>query len=427
MKILAIDTSCDDTSVAVVEKKNNQIRTISNIVSSQIKIHAPYGGVYPMLAKREHQRNLVPVCKKALQNAKLLNLKLKTKNEKPQVKIKKLRIILKRDELLLKNTEKFLLKHEKPKVGAIAITNGPGLEPCLWQGVNFAKALAFWWDLPIIPVNHIKAHLSANWLSPISGNHKSEILNTKRAQFPAVGLVASGGHTELIYMPKTGQYKLIGSTRDDAAGECFDKTARILGLPYPGGPAIAALAAKKESGIKNQELLNSKGITESEANGSWRIELPRPMLHSKDFDFSFSGLKTAVLYNFKGNNKTAWAKEIQQAIIDVLIHKTLKAAEKFNAKSIIAGGGVMANKELRKQFKNKIKSTKLRSTFHVPRYRLCLDNAAMVGACALLDKPKAIAWPASNASGQPAVDTAFLAGVANAGWQKIKVNGNLKI
>jgi N6-L-threonylcarbamoyladenine synthase len=401
MKILAIDTSCDDTSVAVLateatrnKKQETNIKIISNVVSSQIKIHAPYGGVYPTLARREHQRNLAPVLIKALKQAKLLKITNSKKQEtnKSQIqnlKLKTLKKILMRDELLLESTESFLLKYQKPKIDAIAITNGPGLEPCLWQGVNFAKALSFWWGLPIIPINHIKAHLAANF---VGVNPKKQETRNKQSLFPAVGLVASGGHTELIYIPKVGQYKLIGSTRDDAAGECFDKTARILGLSYPGGPSLALQAKLK---MKNEKL---------------KIELPRPMLHSKDFDFSFSGLKTAVLYNFQSQKKSvresddykiAMAKEIQQSIIDVLVNKTTKAAEHFNAKSIITGGGVMSNKELRKQLE--VQSAKCKVIFFVPPKNLCLDNGAMVGASALLDKPKAISW------------------------QKIKVNGNLDI
>ena len=403
MKILAIDTSCDDTSIAVVEKKNNQIKVISNVVSSQIQIHAPYGGVYPMLAKREHQNNLALTTEKALKRSGLarLNFQFSIFNFQSNPKLKTLKKLLIRDELLLENTEKLLLKYKKPKVDAIAITNTPGLEPCLWQGVNFAKALSFWWNLPIIPVNHIKAHLAANWLSkPPSGFDG----RSHSVAFPAIGLVASGGHTELIYMPKQGVYKIVGSTRDDAAGECFDKTARILGLPYPGGPAIAALAAKKESGIKNQEL---------------RITLPRPMLSSKDFDFSFSGLKTAVLYNFQSQKKDtqesesykiAMAHEIQQAIIDVLISKTLKATNHFKVKSIITGGGVMANKELRKQFKLKIKNLELKIPFFVPEKSLCMDNAAMVGAEALLN------WSSKDTHS-----------ISKFSWKNIQANGNLDI
>ena len=210
--------------------------------------------------------------------------------------------------------------------------------------------------------------------------------------------MASGGHTELIYMPKQGTYKIIGSTRDDAAGECFDKTARILGLPYPGGPSLASQAKLK---MKNEKL---------------KIELPRPMINSKDFDFSFSGLKTAVLYNFQSQKKSAqkskdykiaMAKEIQQAIIDVLISKTLKASEQFKVKSIVTGGGVMANKELRKQFKFKIKNLKLKIPFFVPKKSLCIDNAVMVGVKALFSNQKV-----SHSS---------------KAWQNIQASGNLDI
>ncbi|GAI39325.1 unnamed protein product, partial [marine sediment metagenome] len=199
MNILAIDTSCDDTCISILKVKNQKSKTIefnilSNIVSSQIKVHQKYGGVYPFLAKREHQKNLMPVLKQALKKAKLLKLS----------------------------------KSQKPDIDIIAVTIGPGLDPCLWMGVNFAKALSYFWQVPIIPVNHIEGHLLANLLPQIV--------------FPAVCLVVSGGHTQLILMRKIGDYKIIGETRDDAAGECFDKTARILGLGYPGGPAIAALA-----------------------------------------------------------------------------------------------------------------------------------------------------------------------------------------
>jgi len=399
MIILSIDTSCDDTSIAVLttelprnKEQSPNIKVLSNIVSSQVKIHAPYGGVYPALAKREHQRNLAPALKKALGKARLLKSqksKVKSQNFNPKVKI--LKSVLKRDEVLLEKTINFLEQYEKPKIDAIAITNTPGLEPCLWQGVNFAKALCFWWNLPVIPVNHIKAHLSANFIN------RFQVSNFKfQDVFPAVGLVASGGHTELVYMPEMRTYKIIGSTRDDAAGECFDKTARILGLPYPGGPAIANLAMSK------LQVSSFK----------FQVSLPRPMINSHNYDFSFSGLKTAVLYNFQSqkksvkgsqNYKIAMAKEIQQAIIDVLIAKTTKAATNFNAKSIIAGGGVMANKELRKQFKAKIKKEKISSKFYVPSFKLCMDNAVMVGV------------------------EAIISGLKTASWQKVKVNGNLNI
>ena len=315
---------------------------MSNIVSSQVKIHRKYGGVWPFLAKREHQRNLPVVLNKALQKAGFANSKFQIPNSK-QIQNSKLQIL-----------------KSIPKIDLIAVTIGPGLEPCLWVGVNFAKDLAKREKIPIFPINHIEAHIYANWLD------SSEI----KIEFPAICLVVSGGHTQLILMKNHGQYKILGETRDDAAGECFDKVARILGLGYPGGPAIAALAAK----FKVQ-------------SSKFKIKLPRPMLNQKNYDFSFSGLKTAVLYDFKSRSPKIRkskiyiqeiAKEVQQAIIDVLIQKTLKAAKDYKVKSIILGGGVTANEELRKQFKEKIKREIPNSKFYIPDSKFCTDNAAMV-------------------------------------------------
>jgi N6-L-threonylcarbamoyladenine synthase len=242
------------------------------------------------------------------------------------------------------------------------------LEPCLWSGINLAKALSFCWNLPIIPVNHIEAHVFSNWL---------EILNErKKVKFPAVCLVASGGHTLLFLTKAIGHYKILGETRDDAAGECFDKVARILGLGYPGGPII-----------------------ERKADGKIKTRLPRPMINTKDYDFSFSGLKTAVLYNFKKqseNNKKsekyirAICKETQQAIIDVLLNKTKKAAKYFGAKTIILGGGVISNKELRKQFKNAFLKEKI--DLLLPGPKISTDNALMVAIAAYLHRFKKKSW-----------------------------------
>jgi N6-L-threonylcarbamoyladenine synthase len=340
--ILAIDTSCDDTCISIIKCKRN-FEVLSNIISSQIETHRKYGGVYPTVAKREHQKKLPLVLEKALKKAK------------------------------------------NSKIDLIAVTIGPGLEPCLWMGVNFAKDLAKKENLPIVPVNHIEAHILANFINqdfqfpmredgsapffrfaPLSRNSASNFQKI----FPAICLVVSGGHSQLILMKDFGVYKILGETRDDAAGECFDKTARILGLGYPGGPAIEGQAS--EFKVKNSKL---------------KITLPRPMIYQKNYDFSFSGLKTAVLYDFKSRSlKTRMskdyiremAKKIQQAIIDVLIHKTIKATKAHNAKSVILGGGVAANTELRKQFKSKIKNRELKVNFLVPSKKLSTDNAAMV-------------------------------------------------
>jgi len=314
MNILAIETSCDDTGIALVKvngKKQPRFRILSNFISSQVEIHKKWGGIYPTLAKREHQNNLSIIFKKILRQ----------------------------------------ISHKR--IDLIAVTIGPGLEPCLWVGINFAKDLAKKMKSPVVPVNHIEAHILINFLN-------------NKCILPAICLVVSGGHTQLILTKKIGKYQILGETRDDAAGECFDKTGRILSLGYPGGPAIAAASQKN--------------------TGNNCINLPRPMINQKNYDFSFSGLKTAVLYDFKNRPSRvrkskkyiqAMAAEIQQAVIDVLIKKTLKAAKHHGVKSIILGGGVAANNELRKQFKKKIKKEIPYSTFYIPDSKYCTDNAVM--------------------------------------------------
>src|SRR4030042_964929 len=326
MLILAIETSCDDTCAAVIKiKKNRKFEILSNVVSSQVKLHTKYGGVFPSLAKREHQKNLPFVIKKALKEAK------------------------------------------NQKIDLLAITSGPGLEPCLWTGINFAKDLAETMKLPGVAINHIEAHILANIIDKKSKLH-----------FPALCLVVSGGHTQIILMKGISQYKILGETRDDAAGECFDKTARILGLGYPGGPIISKTAKK----LKKREM---------------KIILPRPMIHQKNYDFSFSGLKTAVLYDFKKRSlKTKKSQqsiqemcaEIQQTIIDVLIKKTLKAARDYKVKSVILSGGVAANNELSKQFQSAIKNQHLKIIISLPAKNLCTDNAAMVAAAGFFSQQK---------------------------------------
>lgn len=333
MIILSIETSCDETSVAVLKIEKGKIKILADIISSQIKLHAKYGGVYPSLAKREHQKNLPFALKKALKTAK------------------------------------------NPKIDLIGVTIGPGLDPCLWVGVNFVKELARGMNLQIIPVNHIEAHILANFIDR----------DFTSIKLPATCLVVSGGHTQLILMRDIGKYKLIGETCDDAAGECFDKIARILGLGYPGGPVIAKLASQWKLGKKLKP----------------EIKLPRPMLYTKDYDFSFSGLKTAVLYDFqkrplKVRKSKDYIKEIcfkaQQAIIDVLIKKTIKAAKDYRAKSIILGGGVSANRELRKQLGEKIEKEIPNTKYLLPDIGYCTDNAVMVGLTSYFNWRKKKKW-----------------------------------
>jgi N6-L-threonylcarbamoyladenine synthase len=346
MIILAIDTSCDDTCIALLEAKKSRFKILANIVSSQVKVHKKWGGVVPTLAKREHQKNLPIIFKKILKKGKSVN--------------------------------------RLTKIDLIAVTAGPGLEPCLWTGVNFAKDLARKLNLKIIPTNHIEAHILANL---IKTEHFQNI-------FPAICLIVSGGHTQLILMKGVGKYKILGETRDDAAGECFDKVAKILGLGYPGGPIVAKLAKKP----KQQT-----------------IHLPRPMIFQKNYDFSFSGLKTAVLYDFRAHPpKIRTSKkyiqemcfETQQAIIDVLIKKTIRATKEFRVKAVILGGGVAANQELKKQFKEKTKKEIPYSKFYIPDSKYCTDNAVMIGVTAYFHRVKG----------------RFLKN-----WSAITVNANLKI
>ncbi len=357
MVILGIETSCDDTGVAIIkapDKKQGSFKILSNIVSSQIKVHQKYGGVVPNLAAREHLKNIEPCLKKAL---------------------KETRISLKDIDL-------------------IAVTNGPGLIPCLLVGTNFAKALAYVCNKPIIGINHLEGHIIAA-LTTI--NPKSQILSPK--SFPAVALLVSGGHTQLVLVKKVGNYKILGETRDDAAGECFDKIAKLLGLGYPGGPAISVMAEK----VRNPK---------SKARNKFKIQLPRPMISHKNYDFSFSGLKTAVLYLTRDNKDKLEDKsfiqelclEAQQAIIDVLIEKTIRAAREYRAKTVILAGGVAANKKLRSQFK--VQSSSLNTNFLVPPKNLCTDNAAMI----------ALAGHLRHRFSRP-----------NTSWKNIKADANLRL
>ena len=367
VKILAIETSCDDTGIAILgANKNGDFSVLSNIVSSQIEIHKKYGGVFPAMAKREHQKNLVGVLVKSLKKAGLLKL------DKTKLKTSELQNILEREPELYKKLIPFLQKYKKPNIDLIAVTNGPGLEPCLWVGVNFAKALSYFWDIPIIPVNHIEGHILVN------------LLKNPEIKFPAIALIVSGGHTQIILVKGVGKYKILGETRDDAAGECFDKCAKILGLSYPGGPVISKLAEKSNPG---------------------KIKLPRPMINTKDYDFSFSGLKTAVLYSWQKittgsvfasrqkhyQSQAEFASEIQQAIIDVLLKKTIKAVKDYKAKTLILGGGVSANKELRKQFKKTLNNSTTVELF-VPEPNLSTDNALMTAITAYFHRTKKIGW-----------------------------------
>jgi len=324
MKILGIETSCDETAAAVIEggpSTSSGLKILSNVVASSIELHQKTGGIIPEVAAREQVKCIVPVIEEAI-----LSSKLGVQN-----------------------------------LDAIAVTIGPGLIGSLLVGVETAKTLAYTWKKPIVPINHLQAHLHANWL------------NRKKPQFPAIGLVVSGGHTDLVLIKDHRQIKWLGGTRDDAAGECFDKTARLLELPYPGGPEIAKLAKKGDAKA---------------------YDLPRPMLKQKNLDCSFSGLKTAVI-NLKRKqkrvNEADLAASIQEAIVDVLVAKTISAAEKHKVKSVLLAGGVAANQLLRKQMETKIQKIRPKIALFVPPPKLCTDNAAYIAGCAYFNF-KPIPW-----------------------------------
>ena len=367
MIILGIETSCDETGIAVVRGNKKKLTILSNIVASQIEVHKKWGGVMPLLAKREHQKNLVPVLLKSLKQAGLYK-KILSQNQSAGFK-KKLADILTREPLLLPRVSRFFASCKIPEIDGIAVTNRPGLEPALWAGINFAKTLAFAWKKPLVGIDHLEGHLLM--AHPFPRN-------------PALSLVVSGGHTALILSkPRTttscirgkrqGAYAIIGETRDDAAGEMLDKCSRLLGLGYPGGPAIAAMAAK----IRNPK---------HEIRNKFNIALPRPMIHAKNYDFSFSGLKTAVLYDYR-SRKVAVRKskvyiramcfELQQAMIDVLVTKTLAAAQEHKVKSLLLGGGVSANTELRKQIAARAKTQIPGVSLFMPTPEFCTDNGVM--------------------------------------------------
>ena len=311
MLVLAIETSCDDTGAAVVL---NGRKILSNVVSSQVSIHQKYGGVVPELASRRHIESIVPIVTEALEMGK----------------------VTLRD------------------VDGISVTQGPGLVGSLLVGLSFAKSLSFVTGLPFIGVNHIEAHLSAIFLEEA------------HPKFPFVGLVVSGGHTSLFRVDGFGKYKRLGQTRDDAAGEAFDKVAKLLSLGYPGGPVIDEL---------------------SKSSNPKAVRFPRPTLGKNSLDFSFSGLKTAVVNYVKSHPEPAggYSEELirdivssfQEAVVDVLVKKTFQAAQHQGLRRIVLSGGVAANRRLRERIKEEASQQKVK--VYIPSPSFCTDNAAMVG------------------------------------------------
>jgi N6-L-threonylcarbamoyladenine synthase len=354
MNILSIETSCDETAVSVLkisgDFKTAKYEILGNSLFSQIDIHKEFGGVFPALAKREHIITILPMLEKALSQAKLSTKKLPVSEEKKN----EIKSILNREENLGEELLNFNDKHGIPDIDFIAVTCGPGLEPALWVGVNFARALASLWNTKVIPVDHMEGHILASI-------YEQDAL--KQIEFPALALLVSGGHTELILIEDWGKYKKVGQTRDDAVGEAFDKVARLLSLPYPGGPQIGKLAAEAR-----------------EENLPPFAKLPLPMLHSGDLDFSFSGLKTAVLYAINGKELTtserkSLARDFEEAAIGILIKKSEKAISDLNIASLILGGGVSANRFLRNEI-IKLENDNLK--VYLPDTSLSTDNSIMI-------------------------------------------------
>lgn len=335
MKILAIETSCDETSAAVVEsaKDNSHVKLLSNVVASSMSLHAVTGGIIPEIAARNQIHHIIPVIHEALEKA----------------------------------GTSFNSTHS-PVIDSLAVTFGPGLIGSLLVGVETVRTLSYIWGKPLIPVNHLFGHIYANFIETIE--KPSETI-----PFPLIALIVSGGHTDLLYMKSHSDIIWLGGTRDDAAGEAFDKIGRLLNLPYPAGPLIE----------QHAKVGNPKAY-----------HFPRPLMYDKAYDFSFSGLKTAVLReveklkNDKGNSLPLKdiCRGVQDAISDVLVYKTLKAAEEFNVHSILLSGGVAANQTLRNKFQEALNTnTKL----FVPQKSLCTDNAAMIGAAAFF-RNKVVRW-----------------------------------
>jgi N6-L-threonylcarbamoyladenine synthase len=347
MKVLAIESTCDETAAAVVESFGSGVRVLKNIVASSVEMHEKYGGIVPEVAAREQVKSIIPVITEAMIGE---------------------------------------------EIDAVAVSYGPGLMGSLLIGVETAKVLAWAWRKPLWRVNHMAAHVLANW---IVGERTQELKNSRTQDIenfydiphlPAVGLVVSGGHTDLILLESLTNWTWIGGTRDDAAGEAFDKAARLLGLPYPGGPEMDKAASQ----VTDEAWKANKNL----------FKLPRPLIHDPGLDLSFSGIKAAVARMVESKEFREWsrpgreteedeeftrclvAREFSEAVTEVLVKKTLMAVEKFKPKSVILAGGVAANKGLRETLRGEVEKTGV--GFFVPELKYCGDNAAMVGAAAIL-------------------------------------------
>ncbi len=369
MKILSIETSCDETAICLIETNGDfphtKIKILGNELYSQVELHAKYGGVFPMMAKREHAKNLTPLLEKCLKDSKINFNKEKTREKS----LERAKEVLIREEGLFEELKKYVENRGNPEIDAIAVTNGPGLEPALWVGVCFAKALAEIWNIPVYPINHMDGHIVVATLNKITEKE----YEFKNINFPAISLLISGGHTQLVLVKENFEYEIIGNTKDDAVGEAFDKVARLLGLPYPGGPEISKLAEKERIEFPKKET---------------PYPLPRPMINSHDLNFSFSGIKTAALYltqkigELTNDIKQEIAKEFEDAVIEVLVKKTKEAIEKNSAQSLIIGGGVSANKKIRNDFS--LICDELGIDLMIPEVSASTDNAFMIAIAGYL-------------------------------------------
>ncbi len=362
MLILSIETSCDETAISIVRATGDFPTTtyeiLGNALFSQIDIHKEFGGVFPAVAKREHALKLVPMLQQALTEAELLEPATTQLDETIQASLTE---TLAREEGLAPQLLDFLTKYDLPDIDLIAVTTGPGLAPALWVGVSFAKALASLLNCPVAPVNHMEGHVLASLFDVEIDNGLAPI------QFPAIALLISGGHTELVLMRDWIKYEKIGETRDDAVGEAFDKVARLMGMEYPGGPEIGKRAA----------------IARTENLAPFREALPRPMIHSGDLDFSFSGIKTAVRYSIgdtvmTDSEKNALARDFEDAVTDVLVKKTTDAIDAHSARTLIIGGGVSANDYIRRSFETRLLASHPDVEIYLPQRKLSTDNSVMI-------------------------------------------------
>ncbi len=366
---LAIETSCDETSVAIIRYEHTSageqtFTTLAHLTLSQIDLHRPYGGVYPNLARREHETNIIPVIAQALETAGILS-HIEISETEREIIQRLAEHILSRETVARPITMDFLSHHKNPNLDGIIVTVGPGLAPALWVGVNIATMLAKVWNIPCIPVNHMEGHIFSVFAT-------GESFVIPSIEFSALSLLISGGHTEIVLMQDWYDYTIIGQTLDDAIGEAFDKTARLMDLPYPGGPEISKLAREyREYGTT---------LTESEQK---LITLPRPMMHSQNYDFSFSGIKTAVRYLIEKlpgplsqEMKRAIAYEFETAVTEVLVKKIAGAIDEYGIQTLIVGGGVSANQTIRAALENL--SHKKGISVYLPKGVLSMDNALMI-------------------------------------------------